>query len=554
MLETSPPGEGPDLSHVDWTKVAHGCDTVPALLDHCLARWPDRELVVFEDQRITYGDAIGGAGRLAAALMEYGIGRGEHVALLLPNGPEFAMTWFAVTQIGAVAVPISTLASPLELRHILSNCGASLLIGCSTYLGHDLLARIDAALEVDARDTAGRSRHCPFLARLWLWDRSGSPHHDNVGERMEAVSAEAAEWVAVARARVTPGDAVSIIYTSGTTSHAKGVIHSHGTFLRSAQRWGASMDYRCGDRVYNSAPYFWVGGLVTALLVLMEVGATNIGSNRQGAALADHIVAERATLLATSRLASKALEAVPDLYARDWSALRGGSVASLLPEHLRTRNQLYFGNGLGMTETAGPHTLALPDVDDAYRGSMGPPAPGMEHRLVDPATRRDVAPGESGELLVRGDTLMLGYVGRERSETFDPDGWFRTGDLCSCRDGHVFLHGRLDNLVKVAGANVAPGEVEAVLSGQPEIAAAHVAGIEDPVRGQVIAALVVARAGDTIDAAALVARLRGHLAPYKLPRVLVAVEALPMTATSKVDQRRAKAMIAEGQNLLAARA
>ncbi|MET0137855.1 MAG: fatty acid--CoA ligase family protein, partial [Sphingobium sp.] len=343
---------------------------------------------------------------------------------------------------------------------------------------------------------------------------------------------------------------ISIIYTSGTTSLAKGVIHSHGSFLRSAQRWAAGMDYRSGDRIYNAAPFFWVGGLVTGLLITMEVGATLIGCSYSGARLADFVVAERCTLLATSKLAAEALKAVPDLMQRDFSALRGGSLPDILPPHLRTRNQIYFGNALGMTETAGPHTLAIPDVDDAHIGSMGPLAPGMEHRLIDRETRQDVGDGERGELLVRGDTLMLGYVGRERADVLDMDGWFHTGDLCSYRDGHLFLHGRIDNLIKVSGANVAPAEVEAALTAIAPIQTAYATGFPDKQRGQIVGALVTLAAGATLDPEAVTRELRSILAPYKVPRVLVVTDALPTTATSKVDQRRAKTLIEEGVNLL----
>ncbi len=543
MLEQCQTGEGPDISHVDWTKIAVEKNSLPQLLDHCEKLHADRELVVFDDRRISYGDAAAAARRLSAGLLQAGVGKGQRIGIMLPNSPEFAITWFAVAQIGAVAVPISTLASPVELRHIFAGSSISLLIARPDYLGHDLIGRIEQALAGPAGEEP-----LPFLRDVWLWDGGKDSRHDNIETHLRDDEAR----VRAAMQSVAPADLISIIYTSGSTSLPKGVIHSHATFLRSAQRWTASMDYRHGDRVYNSAPFFWVGGLVTGLLTVMEVGATLIGCSYGGAAMADFIVAERCTLLATSKLIGQSLKAVPGIHERDFSALRGGSVPEFLPQHLRTRNQIYFGNALGMTETAGPHTLALPDVDDAHIGSMGPLAPGMQHRIIDRNTGQDVPSGERGELLVRGDTLMLGYVGQEPRDVLDTDGWFHTGDICSYRDGHLFLHGRIDNLIKVSGANVAPAEVEAALVTLDGVEAAFAAGFTDSRRGQVVGALVKLMPGARLDPDDAIRALRARLAPYKVPRLLVLADALPLTATSKIDQRAAKAMIRDGINVLAA--
>src|SRR5690606_19515537 len=163
---------------------------------------------------------------------------------------------------------------------------------------------------------------------------------------------------------------------------------------------------------------------------------------------------------------------------RDFSALQGGSINEALPPAKRS-NQPYFGNALGMTETCGPHSVPLPNAPPGYEGTMGPVMPGMAWRIVDVETREPVADGQQGELLVRGDTLMLGMVKKERSEVFDADGWYPTADLCSVRDGLLFFHGRIDDLIKTSGANVSPAEVEAELCALPQISQAFVVGIPD---------------------------------------------------------------------------
>jgi acyl-CoA synthetase (AMP-forming)/AMP-acid ligase II len=200
---------------------------------------------------------------------------------------------------------------------------------------------------------------------------------------------------------------------------------------------------------------------------------------------------------------------------------------------------------MGMTETAGPHSLAMASIDDDHRGAMGLLAPGMDHRIVDADTGAILGEGAQGELHVRGDTLMLGYAGRERADTFDADGWFATGDICSIRDLHLFFHGRRDGMIKTAGANVAPAEVEAALMTLPDIAEAHVLGVPDPVRGQIVGALLVPRVGATLDRETVLVAARSLLSSYKVPRKLAIVAVAPATATNKLDRRAALRLIEE---------
>jgi acyl-coenzyme A synthetase/AMP-(fatty) acid ligase len=218
--------------------------------------------------------------------------------------------------------------------------------------------------------------------------------------------------------------------------------------------------------------------------------------------------------------------------------LRGGGLVEALPPEKRPRNQS-FGLCLGMTETCASHTVSMPDFPDELRGSMGPPMPGLEHRIVNTDGGGEAAPGAIGELLVRGDTLMLGMVRRERSELFDADGWYRTGDLCSLVQGNLFFHGRTDDMIKTAGANVSPREVEAALMRMPGVASANVSGVPDPARGAVVGAVVVPQPGVTLDPEQLRRQAARTLAAYKVPKVIVFMAAaeLPMMSSNKVDRR-----------------
>lgn len=169
----------------------------------------------------------------------------------------------------------------------------------------------------------------------------------------------------------------------------------------------------------------------------------------------------------------------------------------------------------------------------------------MDHRIVDLDTGALLGEGFPGELHLRGDTLMLGYAGREPHEVFDRDGWFATGDICSIRDAHVFFHGRRDAMIKTAGANVSPAEVEAALLTLPGIAEAHVLGVADPERGQVVGAILVPDDGAMLDRDTVLQAVRPLLSSYKVPRKLVIVAAAPATATNKLDRRAAVRLLDE---------
>lgn len=524
------------LATLDWTKTPNLPPVLPALLAHCEQQRPAAPLLVCDEQRFSYGEVLERSAQLAIGLRRAGIGFGSRVALLLPNSPEFAVAWLAVARIGAVAVPISTLSTVGELRRILASANPQLLIAAGRYRNHDYVARLEAALEFVGDSLPARLPLAPSLRGIWITG-------DEVpawAQPLQAAPLTVAEraWLAALEARVTPADPIAIIYTSGTTSEPKGVIHSHGGFLRAARRVSAALPYRHDDRVFVGAPLFWVGGLVVGLLNLMQVGGALLFSERSGRELLDFIARERATYVFVWPNVARTMASTPGFDQHDFGAIRGGNLVEAIPPALRKRNQS-FGHALGMTETAGPHTVILPDVDDDMVGSMGPAAPGMEHRIVDVETRAVLGEGEAGELEVRGDTLMLGYVGRERAEVFDADGWFRTGDLCLFRRGHLFFRGRIDDMIKSAGANVSPREVESALAQLPGVAQAHVVGVPDGQRGQVVAALVVPQVGAQLRPETVVAQAATLLSTYKVPRLVrvMAAADVPMTATAKVDRR-----------------
>jgi acyl-CoA synthetase (AMP-forming)/AMP-acid ligase II len=240
----------------------------------------------------------------------------------------------------------------------------------------------------------------------------------------------------------------------------------------------------------------------------------------------------------------------PSFPRRDLSSIRTGNMYDLLPESARPKDPELRSNSLGMTETCGPHTYDRMDreLPEKLRGSFGRAVPGVAHKIADPETGRTLGPGEPGEICVRGDSVMQGLYKIEREDAFDADGYYHTGDAgWFDAEGHLFFQGRLGEMIKTGGANVAPRELELLLAAMPEILSAHVVGVPHRERGENVAVAVVLREGAALDAATLLARLRTEVSAYKLPRHVLFVTSadIPMTDSGKLDRRKLRDALAK---------
>lgn len=526
--------------YADWSTVPDIEMRVPALLAHCRAHYADHELMVDDDRRLTYGQIDEKSAILALQLIEAGIGKATRVGIVFPNSAEFIIAWFAITRIGAVAVPISTLSSAVELGRIIRHADLHMLITADRYLSHDYVARLKESFP----DLAGARaplllEGAPYLRQIWVWGECAEPWARTVDlSRPASLPTALLQRI---EAEVSPADQVSIIYSSGSTADPKGIIHSHGAFMRQGAKIAATYPYVADDRLFTPMPFFWVGGLTLTLINCMYKGVTILGSARSGSALLDFLERERVTYVTGWAHLIKQLTGDPTFPGRDFTSIRGGA---LLPPERAPKNQL-FGNALGMTETSGPHTLSPPDYPDSLAGSFGLPFAGMELRIVDLETGDEVQPGEAGELLVRGDALMQGMVKVEREAVFEPDGWYRTHDLCSMREGYLFFHGRCDDMIKASGANVSPREVEAAIIALGGVTQAIALSVPDERRGSVVGAVIALDEGTRYTPEQIRRELAKTLSSYKVPRVILMMKPadIPMMSTGKADRRKLQQML-----------
>ena len=503
------------------------------------ARWPNSDVLVFDGWRLSYAELEAASATLARKLLADGVGKGSHVGLLFPNSPAYLISLMALGRIGAVVVPLSTFSTAAELQALITHADLSVLIAADTYLGHNYVAKLEEAFPgMSDRDIA--LAQAPYLRRLWIWGdsppswaRSACSFDPDVSVS-EALLLEAEE-------HVCPADTAAIIYTSGSTGEPKGVIHTQGNLLRQSIKQSDDGDYRFGDRIFTSMPFFWVGGLTYKLLPAMQVGACVLGTaNGAADAMLDFIEREKVTLFLGWPYSAKALVASADFEQRDLTALRGGNLYAALPPALRPPDPTLVIAGLGMTETAGPHTCGQRRwVEPELRGSVGWVAPGMEYRIANPETLIEVSDGELGELWVRGDTLMTGLYKRNPAEVFTADGWYRTRDLVIRRKGHLFFEGRLDDMVKIRGVNIAPREIETALLQMDGVVYAAVSGCgNDTSATEKALAAVIYTSRDNCSVTEVQAFLRERLSAYKVPSVykILPAHTMPLRSSGKIDR------------------
>ncbi|MGV9296119.1 class I adenylate-forming enzyme family protein [Amycolatopsis sp. NPDC003676] len=482
----------------------------------------DREYLVTVDSRLTFSQHYEQVSALAAVLRtEFGVGRGDRVALCAANCPEWIVGFWAAVSLGAIAVGMNSMWAAPEVAH-----------------GLDLTTP-----KVVLTDAARK----PLVADGYPVLELGSPQYRELLGRHEGA--------ALKPEPVEEDDPAVILFTSGTSGHPKGATHSHRNVL--AAVWfhlfndalAAEFGRPARDRRFLLAtPLFHIAALHNLAVVRLAVGDTAV--LYQGKfdihRVLDLVQTERITNWgAVPTMLSRLVEA--DLSGYDLSTLKTVSVSSA-PSTAELKDQLRdalpgaassLSTNYGLTESSTAATLATPAELLADPDTAGRPVPNMEVQIRD-TEGRPVPDGTDGEIHLRGPQVMLGYFNdpAATAAAFTEDGWFRTGDLGQLRNGALTVLSRRSDLILRGAENIYPAEVEEQLAGHPGVAECIVAGLPDPDYGQIVAAKVVLRAESEVDADGLRGYLADRLARYKVPTAwFLTRDPLPRNATGKVVRR-----------------
>ncbi|SIO02101.1 fatty-acyl-CoA synthase [Singulisphaera sp. GP187] len=521
--------------------------TVGAVLRRTAARYPDRDAVVFPSLAIRWSwrEFDRRVDSVASGLLAQGVERGEHVGIWSMNAPEWVIAQFAVGRIGAILVNINPAYRLHELEGMLAMADVATLIVGDSFKDSHFGQMVETICPEVARatSTSWTSAKLPQLRRLisvsdrpgpgWLsWtDLETDVVHEALHER--ECSAQATE-------------VYNIQFTSGTTGLPKGAMLTHRNVLMNAFYIGKRVRYGPDDRVCVPVPFYHCFGCVLGTLVCALTGSALVvpaPSFDPGLTLAA-IDSERCTSIYGVPTMFVAELGHPDRTRFDLSSLRTGIMAGspcplpLMEAVVRDLGASQITIGYGQTE-ASP-IITQTSVDDPIEvrvGTVGRPIPGVEVQLVDPVTRQEVEAGQAGELRVRGHGVMAGYykAPEATARVIDAAGWLYTGDLAMRReDGNYRIVGRCKELIIRGGENIYPPEIEEFLHHHPAVAEVAVVGLPDAKYGEVIAAWVVPRPGQTVTEDDLRHYCRGQIAHFKVPHYIRIVGQLPKTVTGKI--------------------
>ncbi|HET9968888.1 MAG TPA: AMP-binding protein, partial [Streptosporangiaceae bacterium] len=510
--------------------------------DLLAASHADRPYVITDSRSYSYRDMQEWSRRLARGLHEIGVRRGDRVAVVVDNRPEFVAVKLAVARLGAVAVPVNFSYRAGELAGVLNSSGASVLISIDAAIGIDRLAVLDEL--VPGWEGGAASVAVPGLRRVVLVSNERRPGGLDLRALLDHAAGLPESGLRRLEDAVAPDSACDIVFTSGTSGFPLGAVLSHDMVLRSAYGSAYHRAFDDGWRICFSLPLYHVFGYVEGLLAAMFAGGAIVPQPVFNArsilgAVQQHRVSE--VLFVPTMSVAVVEEAARHSY--DLSSLQSVfSAAAAAPVWLwqRIGKQLaprQVFTGYGQTEVSAATTLTLPGdpvelvAETVGREKLGGAAapPGLDgslarYRTVDPFTGTPLPAGAEGELSVRGPIVTRGYYGdpERTAAQIDAGGWLRSGDLGRVRDdGYLELTGRTAELFKVGGELVAPKQVEQVLTGYQGVAQAYVAGVPDERLGEVGWAWVVPREEAQPSEAELIRHCRSRLAAFKVPRKII---------------------------------
>ena len=512
-------------------------------------RYPNKPYLVFYDTKITFAEFKDEAERLAGWLERQGVKKGDRVLLYMQNSPQFVLAYYAILRANAVVVPVNPMNMTTELRHYVKDSGATVAIAAQDIypqmkplLGNGAdqgLHRIVVAAYADYLKAATDLKVPDFIKapRQAIGDAGVTPWSEVLAQNLRP-----------GPITVGPDDLCVMPYTSGTTGHPKGCMHSHRTVMHTMMagyQWFGIQQ----DAVYLAVlPFFHVTGMQGSMSGPLQAGATVVLLPRWDREAAAQCIARYGVTSWTS-IPTMVIDFLmnPKLGDYDLSTITrmsGGGAA--MPEAIAQKlldMGITYVEGYGLSETIAPSHINPPDRPK--KQCLGIPIFDTESMVVDPNSFKEVPPNEVGEIVTRGPQVFLGYWNNPeatRNAFVDIDGkqWFRTGDLGRVdEDGYFFMVDRLKRMINASGFKVWPAEVEALMYQHPAIQEACVIGVRDPHRGETVKAVVVIKEAQRgkVSEQDIIDWAHANMAAYKSPRIVEFVEALPKSGTGKVMWR-----------------
>ena len=517
--------------------------TIGMALDEAARQYGDRVATVFHNGAVTYNQLKQTADLIACGFLKLGIGKGDKIAIWMAGYSEWALVYFALMRIGAIIVPVNTRYRPEEIEYVLNKSRASLLVlkeePNKDYLSllRELCPRAGEAAD------ALPNEKLPYLRRIVVSSPRSSAGWLSFDE-LKALGAEVPEsTLRQAVEKVRANDIAMIQFTSGTTAMPKGAMLFHVAMLRGAQCGCQALKLTAADRFFSPQPFFHVGGSIQVMLTPIISGCTMIVQPYFDAGEALELMERhRCNVLMGHQPHYIEYLNHPDLKQRKLVLEKGIIFVSA-----EVNRRVYEEMGIkklispyGLTEThIGGTACAMDDPLELRMTTVGRPMPGVEIGIRQPEGKHFLPAGEPGEICFKGWCITKGYFDdpEKTAEAIDEDGWFRTGDVGVIgNDGCVRLIGRIKDMIRVGGENVAAADVEAALLRHDAVKQAVAVGMADDRLAEVVAVFVELKPGQRVTEAEIVDYCRRHLASFKVPRRVQLVDDWPMTGAGKIQR------------------
>ncbi|MFA1545957.1 FadD3 family acyl-CoA ligase [Actinomadura chokoriensis] len=504
-------------------------------------RFADRTAIVDGAERTSYAELYAEARRFGAALVAAGVEPRDRVGIWAPNGRDWIVALLGLYQAGATLVPVNTRFKGQEAADILRRAKVKVLVTVTEFLGNDYVAML-----------TGSGASLPDLRTIVIARGEQSDPGETWAGFMARGTDDGLAEVDRRRAALGPDDPSDVLFTSGTTGTPKGVLMTHRRAMGVGADWVAMAGLTADDRYVLVNPFFHMFGFKGGILACVAAGAAMLPQPVLDVdRVLGQVAEEGVTVLPGPPALYHSILEHADRDRYDLTSLRVAVTgAADIPVELirRVREELPFSMivaGYGLTE-AGTATSTSPDDDpETIATTVGRPRPGFEIRIAD-AAGADVAPGEVGEIVLRGPTTMVGYLDDPAATeaVLSADGWLRTGDLGRLDEsGCLRIAGRSKDMFIVGGFNAYPAEIEAMLLEHPGVRQVAVIGVPDERLGQVGMAFVVPRS-PALDGAGVIAWCRERMANYKVPRFVELIDELPLTESGKVRKNALEARAA----------
>lgn len=498
--------------------------TLKLMLEGVAGRFGRKTAIVSDDRRLSYTDLDESSNKLANALIKIGVKKGDRVAMLLSNSPEFVITYFGIVKTGAIAVPLDPKYRVGELASLFNDCLPKVLVAESP------------ALEPLVPVLSG------FKSIKHVIDL-GSKYKGRFPGYQETIAASSTRRI---DSELAPDDIALLLYTSASSFHPRGVMLSHRSLVMEANMSGDGYQQTDKDvMMLFSLPVYHVFGLVAVLLASINKASTVVMVPGSGVSLNSFLAAierERGTMwLGVPYIFALAVDmAEKEGIKNDLSSLRlCASAGAPLSIDIIKRFKQHYGFTLidcwGLTEAV-CHVTCSPIDGSEKPGSIGKALSGWEVRIVD-GNGRELPPNQSGEVIVRGPIMKGYYNNPQATAEVIKNGWLYTGDIGIVNEkGNLFLAGRKKETIIVKGQNVHPSDIEDVLFSHPKVAEAVVLGIPDELRGEVIGAVVGLKKGEIATEQEIKRFCLERLSGYKVPKQIIFMDSLPRTASGKIDK------------------